>query len=156
MLKLKHRKGEFFMKFVIPGKPIGKQRPRFFNKCGQVTVYTPRDTLQYEKKVLQCFNQSIIENPTDANIGPFGSVIVRINAYYGIPKSWSKKKRELAEQGQIRPQVKPDIDNVAKIILDGLNGQAYKDDSQVIELITSKSYTAPGEDERVEVELYYI
>ena len=29
---------------------------------------------------------------------------------------------------------KPDIDNVAKLVLDGLNGFAYEDDAQVIEL----------------------
>ena len=36
---------------------------------------------------------------------------------------------------------KPDIDNVMKAILDGLNGMAYSDDSQVVDISCSKCYT---------------
>lgn len=38
------------------------------------------------------------------------------------------------------PLKKPDVDNVAKIILDALNGIAYRDDKQVVTLIVKKSY----------------
>ena len=38
------------------------------------------------------------------------------------------------------PLKKPDVDNVAKIILDALNGIAYRDDKQVVELYVKKSY----------------
>lgn len=40
----------------------------------------------------------------------------------------------------IRPTKKPDLDNVIKIILDGLNGLAYGDDKQVVELKALKCY----------------
>lgn len=33
-----------------------------------------------------------------------------------------------------RDTTKPDIDNVLKAVLDALNGVAYKDDSQVVEV----------------------
>lgn len=43
------------------------------------------------------------------------------------------------------PLKKPDADNVAKIILDALNGIAYLDDKQVVDLGVHKSYNAtPG------------
>lgn len=45
-------------------------------------------------------------------------------------------------------QKKPDIDNVVKAVLDALNGVAYRDDTQVIELHVRKSYS---EKPRVEV-----
>lgn len=42
---------------------------------------------------------------------------------------------------QIRaPTKKPDADNVSKIILDALNGLAYHDDSQVVELTVKKKF----------------
>ena len=56
---------------------------------------------------------------------------VRILAKFPIPESWSKKNKEKALKGEIMPNKKPDLDNIAKIILDGLNGVAYTDDKQV-------------------------
>ncbi len=50
--------------------------------------------------------------------------------------------------GKILPAKKPDIDNVVKAVLDALNGVAYRDDTQVIELHVRKSYS---EKPRVEV-----
>jgi len=45
------------------------------------------------------------------------------------------------DNGAIRPTNKPDLDNIAKIILDSLNGIAYKDDSQVVSLTVIKHYS---------------
>ena len=42
--------------------------------------------------------------------------------------------------GEIKPVVKPDVDNVAKSILDALNGIIYLDDKQIIELDIEKIY----------------
>ncbi|WP_423739225.1 RusA family crossover junction endodeoxyribonuclease [Clostridium sporogenes] len=50
--------------------------------------------------------------------------------------------------GIVRPTIKPDVDNIAKVILDSLNGLAYKDDKQIVTCGISKWY---GEDPRVEV-----
>lgn len=55
------------------------------------------------------------------------------------------------KSGEEYPCKKPDLDNIAKIILDSLNGIAYKDDSQVVELNISKKYTE--DEERIEFEL---
>lgn len=41
---------------------------------------------------------------------------------------------------KIYPTVKPDTDNIAKSILDALNGIAYNDDKQVVTLIVQKWY----------------
>lgn len=41
---------------------------------------------------------------------------------------------------EISPTVKPDTDNIAKSILDSLNGIAYLDDKQVIRLTVEKWY----------------
>ena len=42
---------------------------------------------------------------------------------------------------EIYPTTKPDTDNIAKSILDSLNGIAYKDDKQIVSLKVDKYYT---------------
>lgn len=69
-----------------------------------------------------------------------GAVAVLIAAYFTPPKSDSKKERERKCAGLASCPLKPDVDNIAKIILDGLNGVAFKDDKQVVGLAVSKRY----------------
>lgn len=69
-----------------------------------------------------------------------------------VPKSVSKVKREKMLSGSIKPGVKPDLDNVAKSILDALNGIAYYDDNQITDLKIAKRYS---EKPRVDVILKY-
>ena len=40
-----------------------------------------------------------------------------------------------------RPTKKPDLDNIIKAIADSLNGIAYKDDAQIVELKSKKFYS---------------
>ena len=52
--------------------------------------------------------------------------------------------------GKIRPCIKVDCDNLAKIIADSLNSVAYKDDTQIVDMYIHKWY---DEQPRVEVEI---
>lgn len=70
-----------------------------------------------------------------------GPVSVRIAIDVQIPVSWSKARRKAAELQQVRPG-KPDLDNVAKAVLDALNGICYVDDKQVVRLVAVKRYAA--------------
>ena len=42
---------------------------------------------------------------------------------------------------ELRPNKKPDADNVIKLVADALNEVAYKDDTQIIELECRKFYS---------------
>ncbi len=125
---------------VVTGKIRGKARPRV---C-RGHAFTPKDTVQYEKLVRDCYKKQ------DGRYLE-GSIKAFIIAYYKIPKFYSKKRVQAIKDGLEEPTKKPDVDNIAKIILDSLNGIAYKDDSQIIELMVVKSYTE--DEERVEFEL---
>ncbi|WP_300259413.1 RusA family crossover junction endodeoxyribonuclease [Clostridium sp.] len=125
---------------VVTGKIRGKARPRI---C-RGHAFTPQDTVQYEKLVRECYKEQ------DGRYLE-GTVRALIIAYYKIPKSYSKKRVQAIREDLEKPTKKPDADNIAKIILDSLNGIAYKDDSQVVELRVKKEYTE--ELERVEFEL---
>lgn len=125
----------------INGEPRGKQRPRF-TKQGR--TYTPKETREYEAQIREtALKAAAIQQYTKPSADC--PVQVRITSHCAIPKSWSKKKREAAQQGKIRPAVKPDADNIGKLICDALNGIAYHDDKQVVELLVSKRYARHGE-----------
>lgn len=72
-------------------------------------------------------------------------VRAEIEVLVAVPKSDSKTKKKAKIEGMIRPTVKPDCDNLAKSILDSLNGLAYQDDKQVVELSIKKYYAENAE-----------
>ena len=57
------------------------------------------------------------------------------------PEKFFQKKHAQALDGNIRPQTKPDIDNVVKVVCDALNSVAYHDDTQVIRVVAEKVYS---------------
>lgn len=118
--------------FSIFCEPKGKGRPRF-NKFGH--AYTPKDTRDYEEYVRYCFASAYpIAEPIDT------PVKITIVAYHGIPKSYSKRRAEDCFNDVERPTKKPDVDNIAKAILDALNGVAWLDDKQVIAMRVIKTW----------------
>lgn len=119
--------------FTILGKPVSKGRPRFSTAGGYVRSYTPAKTIEYENLVRMEWEKSGAKKLE-------GVISAVIYAYFPIPKSVSKKKR--AELNGAAYTKKPDCDNIAKIILDALNGIAYDDDSQVASLRVKKLYDA--------------
>lgn len=127
---------------VVEGKVRGKQRPRFSTKTGR--AFTPGDTITYENWIKCCYQEQdgrFIDRPVKA----------RIEVYYKIPKSYTKKRIQAIRDGLEMPLKKPDSDNIAKIVLDSLNKLAFDDDAQVVELTVIKRWTE--EQERIEFEL---
>lgn len=121
------------IRFQVPGEPKAKARPRV-TRSG--IAFTPKNTVMYENLVRTSFQQSYQDHvPLDCEMQAI------ITAYFSIPKSVSNKKKELMSFGLINPTKKPDLDNIAKAILDSLNGIAYKDDSQIVSLLISKKYS---------------
>jgi Holliday junction resolvase RusA-like endonuclease len=125
-----------FISFSIPGVAVGKGRPRISTRGGFARAYTPAPTVVYEAQVAAAGKQAMADAGLELLETPLN---VRIDVFVQIPKSFSKKKREQALTAEIFPG-RPDIDNVAKAILDALNGVAYKDDDQVVNLSVSKRY----------------
>ena len=125
--------------FKIPGKAQAKQRPRM-GRSG--VVYTPKETLVYENYVKMCYS----DYANQFGWLPYeNQVRAEIEVLVAVPKSDSKTKKKAKIEGMIRPAVKPDCDNLAKSILDSLNGLAYHDDKQVVELSVKKYYAENAE-----------
>lgn len=115
----------------ILGEPQGKERPRFNRKTG--VVYTPVKTKEYEQRIKD-------EYIKQGGKLLSGEIDVVIQAYFKIPKHAKKAEKHLMLDGFVEPQKKPDIDNIAKVVLDGLQSVAFADDKQVTNLTVRKNY----------------
>ena len=130
---------------IIPGDPVGKGRPRFVRATGR--TYTPEKTSRYENFVRMAFCDKYPDHvPID------GAVDLTIRAYFKIPESWPKWKKEFGRTELMKRTSKPDADNIVKSVCDGLNNVAWKDDAQIADLTTRKRYS---DRPRVEIEIMY-
>ena len=122
------------VEFMVLGAPKGKERPRAAKLRDRTIVYTPKKTKDYEREIATAYRTQCR--------GIFsGAVAIEIHAYYEIPKSASRKRVLDMVSDRERPTKKPDGDNIAKAVCDALNGVAYKDDSQVVDLTVRKYYS---------------
>ena len=121
--------------FTIPGRPQPKERPRV-TKSGY--SFTPPRTKEYEAYVVEQAKRSKLLPQSPIEETPLKMIIW---CYMPIPSSWSNKKQRMALKGELLPAKRPDIDNLGKIVMDALNGVAYKDDAQIVQLVINKRYS---------------
>jgi Holliday junction resolvase RusA-like endonuclease len=125
----------FMVTFKVDANPVGKQRARYVKRGNFVSTYTPEKTRTYETLIKDSAIEAMgSSEPLDT------PVTVAIYIRVGIPASYSKQKRKDALEGIIKPTKKPDLDNIAKCFLDGMNDIVYLDDKQVINLHVTKIY----------------
>lgn len=122
--------------FTCRGKVRGQGRPRFAGR----RAYKARVDVDYERSILAAYQQAA------GGLKPHaGGVAVEIEVYRRLPKSAPKSLK------QEQDLHKPDVDNVAKSVLDALNGVAWLDDCQVLDLHVVKHPRKPKTVERLEV-----
>lgn len=126
--------------FFVASKPQGKARARTFydRRADKMRSVTPEKTKSYEDLIRWSYRAAGGKYMGDSLMR------VDIQAFYPIPKSWSKKKRAAVMKDEIRPTTKPDCDNIIKVVLDALNGVAYYDDKQVVSVSCEKYYGETG------------
>lgn len=110
------------VRFTVWGEPRSKQRPRV-TKRG---AYTPKETMERERAVRDAWlgkGEQMFEH----------HLIVTIDFYNS-----TRHQR--------------DIDNMAKLVLDGLNKVAFPDDHMVVGLNLRKMFTSKGR-QRTEITL---
>lgn len=129
--------------FEVPGKVIGKGRPRLNTYTG--VVYTPTKTKDYETLVEQYF---LLKYPRFKMLE--GRLKVSVIAHFAIPKTTKKSDIDDMLENNISPTKKPDIDNIIKVILDSMNKFAFKDDIQITKLEVEKRY---GIEEKIYIKI---
>lgn len=107
-------------------KPMPAPRPRV-TKNG---TYNAKEYTKYKEAIRLAYVSKNKGYPIES------AMFMRIDFFFEIPKSWSKKKKEAAKWHTSRP----DTDNLVKGVKDALNGVAYKDDSQVCYVVARKQY----------------
>ena len=123
------------IQFEIPGDVQAQQRPKFSTFGKGVRAIDPKESRDYKSFV------RLVAAEHAPAVLITEQIKLTIEVYRKIPKSFSNKKHQSAVNGELRPTTKPDIDNLAKGIKDGLSKVLWHDDSQVIELVARKWYS---------------
>jgi Holliday junction resolvase RusA-like endonuclease len=131
------------IKLTIQGKPIPKKRPRFARQGKFVRTYSDQaDDVKATQLIIKTQLKGV-ESLT-------GAVNLYAWFYMPIPQSTSNRRRSAMISGDIHHTKKPDLDNLVKFISDCLNGLAFQDDSQVVNINAVKLY---GEEPRTEIQI---
>lgn len=109
--------------FTYQGPVKGQERPRF----GQGRTYESRKAKEYKAALRAAYKAQ-----DGAKFEKGVPIVVYIHAYRPLPKD--RPKRVVSEPWT----VKPDADNIAKAVLDALNGVAWEDDAQVVRVMVWK------------------
>ena len=128
-----------YFSFTVPGTPVAKARPRVYKGH----AITPPKTEAAEKRVKLTIRDKKQEKRLPLAEPVFGKNIplnVYVSLYFRPPLRTSKKRKEQMIRGEIRPAVRPDADNLAKLVLDAMNGSVYFDDGQIVSLYVRKFY----------------
>ena len=115
----------------LPVTPTAKGRPKF----ARGICYTPAKTKNAEKEIKELVK-------SEFKLKPFtGPLRLDLILWFKKPKT---SKNEF-------PIVKPDLDNVLKLVGDALNEILWNDDSQIIEVVVSKFYASEAS---IDLKLY--
>ncbi len=110
--------------FTIDGRPYACQRPRYIAKLKR--VLTSKSTRQTQANIAKCAKDAM------AGRSPLtGALRVEISFYFPRPKKW---------HGGYSHTSRPDIDNLAKNVLDACNTIVWADDCQIAQLVCDKRY----------------
>jgi Holliday junction resolvase RusA-like endonuclease len=131
--------------FCLSGVPIGQGRVRSRlvrpddpRKPEFIQHYPAPASIQYQRAIAKVAR--IAMGPRPLLQGALKLVIV---AVFPVPPSWPAAERKAALAGYIRHAVRPDADNIGKAVMDALKGIAWKDDTQVADLVVAKWYGPP-------------
>lgn len=127
--------------FSVPGEPVPQPRPRVSTRGGFARAYVPA------KHPVHAYRQTIAEAAVAAGLSETGEPLtVVIDAVFQRPKSHMRKSGVKADAPRLP---RPDVDNIAKAVLDALQ-DVMGDDTNVARLVVEKSY---GQEARTTVRI---
>ena len=136
--------------FIIEGRAQPQGRPRAVRMGAGVRMYDPPKSKAYKQMVSTKVRSHMNLNGIQMLTEPLA---VHLNFYFTPPKSYSKKRIRAIEAKEELFTKKPDLDNLAKSILDSCNNLLFKDDSQIVGLTIGKHY---GHEDYVDVKVQII
>jgi Holliday junction resolvase RusA-like endonuclease len=132
--------------FFVEGDPVPKGRGRIMSSGNKRWNVTPAKTRLYEAAVRETAELAMaVRAPRDGDIGspqPYaGPLYARLTFHLPRPKTATR----------MWPFGRPDLDNLAKAVLDGLNGVVFHDDAQVCCMDLAKHYAVDRVGVQVEI-----
>lgn len=118
--------------FEVRGDPIPKGSTRAFklrNSNRVITTAANPKTASWERLLRDCMQD--FKEPSWE-----GPVIVEIDFTVSRPKT--------APRRVTHPVTRPDLDKLARAVLDAMTGIVFRDDSQVVTLMSRKMFGDPG------------
>jgi Holliday junction resolvase RusA-like endonuclease len=115
--------------YHLDGEPVPSQRARHSKTSHH--VYNPQRALQHilaSHLMQQHDGQPLFEGPLE----------MIITWYMPIPKSITPRRRELLVAKY--HHIKPDVDNLERLLLNACNGVIFKDDCQISRIVKQKVY----------------
>ena len=130
---------------TVPGEPIARPRQRVGTMNGHARTFTDtKHPVHAYKAAIRLAWQATGAATID------GPVTMNIEAVFSRPKSKLWKSKPMPSYPHIS---KPDFDNVAKAVCDGLNGLSFRDDSQVFICTVTKRVAAGDEQPKTVIEV---
>ena len=129
--------------FTVYGHPVAKGRPRFSTRGKFPVAYTPEKTKTYETEVGMMAKAAM-----GASEVLEGALEAFIYVTFPVPPSYSKKRTEACLSDVEKHTKRPDLDNVIKCVIDGMDKIVFLNDSQITSIHSTKVY---GEIPKVEV-----
>lgn len=123
--------------FSVMGAPVPKARPRFTRRNGRIAAHTAPKSDEYHRQV-----QTAAWLEMRGRQKFLGPVAIEARFVFPPPQSWSER-RKLTALGTVHAQ-KPDLDNLLKQILDGMNAVVFGDDASVVKITATKQWGPAG------------
>lgn len=121
----------------ISGEPVSKCSPNTNNVSSGHRLYTALDVEDYEKLI----RKRAEEKMRCSDVARIKSAVkMCICVFQQIPDYLSEDVKLDMADGTIKPCIRPDADEIARVVMDALNGTVYADDSQICSLTVNKWY----------------
>jgi len=121
--------------FTVYGHPVAKGRPRFSTRGKFPVAYTPEKTKTYETEVGMMAKAAM-----GASKALEGALEAFIYVTFPVPPSYSKKRNEACLNDTEKHTKRPDLDNVVKAVIDGMDKIVFGNDSQITSIYATKVY----------------
>ena len=125
--------------FTVDGEPTPKGRPRFAMGGRYPRAYTPKNTKDAEKNIrdFYLYGEYVGIRPAEVIRK---SLTVDLEFYFEPKTRLNEPAEKALKLGRLPHKIRPDIDNLVKLVLDALNGVAWHDDCQISSLTAIKKY----------------
>ena len=120
--------------FYVNGEPVAQPRHRIASRGRFATAYIPKGHAIHAWKY--AIEEAAREQAERIGWVPVKGVALSVSMVFLFERPKSNKTQWHTQR--------PDLDNLAKAVLDALHGIIYVDDASVISLIARKEWGAPG------------